>query len=257
MVAQQVPGQRAHARLVVTVDVRRGRGRVPGQRDDRKLPGQPVHLVRVEHPVVQDQPVALAGQRQRPAARVVLVDADRPDQQVEPAALGRRLDTAVDQVRVLQALGLVREQVLVHIRGRPWPAHDHAHDLLEPRAQRPRRPVRHEAELGHRRQHPLPRFLARVALPVEHPGHRGDGHPRRPGHVVDRRRRGRVRVRAAQLRVRTQAAQLGVRGQAAQLSVRAQTGGAQAGGGQVPPAVHRVLVSRHLVLLNPCGKRFP
>ena len=32
---------------------------------------------------------------------------------------------------------------------------------------------------------------------------------------------------------------------------------AQTAGGQVPPTVHRVLVSRHIVLLNPRGKRFP
>ncbi len=197
MVAQQVPGQRAHARPVVPVHVRGGRGGVPGQGDDRQLPGQTVHLVRLEHAVVQDQAVALAGQRQRPAARVVLGDADRPDQQVESAALSGHLDTPVDQVGVLQAIGHVREHVLVHIR-RPRPAHDHADDLLEPRAQRPCRPVRREPELGHGRQHSLPRVLPRVPLPVEHPGHRRDGHPGRPRHVIDRRcpRRVRVLVRA-------------------------------------------------------------
>ena len=119
------------------------------------------------------------------------VDAHRPDQQVEAAALRRRLDTAVDQVGVLQALRLGREQVLVQVHP-PRPAHDHADDFLEPRAQRPRRPVRREAELGHGRQHAVPGFLPRVALPVEHAGDRGDGHARGPGHVIDRRRSARA-----------------------------------------------------------------
>ena len=191
VVAEQVPGQGLHARLVVAVHVGGGGGGVPGQRDDRQLPRQPVHLVGLEHPVVQDEPVALAGQRQRPAAGVVLVDAHRPDQQVEAAALRRRLDTAVDQVGILQALRLGREQVLVQVHP-PRPAHDHADDFLEPRAQRPRRPVRREAELGHGRQHAVPGFLPRVALPVEHAGDRGDGHARGPGHVIDRRRSARA-----------------------------------------------------------------
>ena len=117
----------------------------------------------------------------------MLGDAHRPDQQVEAAALRRRLDTTVDQVGVLQALRLGREQVLVHVHP-PRPAHDHADNFLEPCAQRPRGPVRGEAEFGHGRQHAVPGFLARIALPVEHARDRGDRHARGPGHVVDRRR---------------------------------------------------------------------
>jgi len=61
----------------------------PGHRDHRDLAPQPFDLVRVEHPVVQDDPVALAGEGEGTAARVVLVETDRTHQDVEARAAGR------------------------------------------------------------------------------------------------------------------------------------------------------------------------
>ena len=62
VVADQVPGEVTHPGPVVAAHVGRCLRRHAGQRDNRDLPGQPGELGRVEQPVVQDQPVALAGQ---------------------------------------------------------------------------------------------------------------------------------------------------------------------------------------------------
>ena len=42
----------------------------------------------------------------------------------------------------------------------------------------------------HHRQHPLPGFGAHQVAAVEHPGHRGDGHPRPLGYIVNGQRQG-------------------------------------------------------------------
>ncbi len=87
-----------------------------GQRDDRYPPGKLVQLVRLEHPVVQDQPVALLGQRQQPPADVVVVDIDGAEQQVESLALGGELDAPVDHVGELEALVLLGESAVAGLR---------------------------------------------------------------------------------------------------------------------------------------------
>ena len=188
VVVQQVPGQVPHPGRVVTAHVGGRRRGHPGHRDHRDLAGQPPELVRFQHPVVQDDPVALAGQRQDAATGVVLVQVDRTDQDVETAALRGLRDTPVDHVGELQAVFLVGEQVL-GVPGRPGEPDDDPGDFLQPHAQRPRRAVRDEAQLGHGLQHAVPGLRPRVALPVEHSRHRCDRHPRRPGHVIDRRHR--------------------------------------------------------------------
>ena len=126
-------------------------GRQARQRDDRHLPGKPGELVRLEYPVVQDQAVALAGQREDPLARVMVADVHGPDQQVEPVPLRHHLDAAVDHVGELQALVLVGEEALAGLA--PGNAPDgNADDFLEPGAQRAGGAVRREAQLGHRLQ---------------------------------------------------------------------------------------------------------
>ena len=194
VVVQQVPGQVPHAGRVVTAHVGGRRRGHPGHRDHRDLAGQPFELVGFQHPVVQDDPVALAGQRQDAATRVVLVQVDRADQDVETAALRRLRDTPVDHVGELQAVFLVGEQVL-GVPGRPGEPDDDPGDFLQPHAQCPRRAVWDEAQLGHGLQHAVPGLRPRVAPPVEHPRHRCDRYPRRPGHVIDRRHRTRRQPR--------------------------------------------------------------
>ena len=124
-------------------------------------------------------PSLLRASAKMPPCVVVVVHVHRADQQVEVAVLGRHLDAPVDQVGELEALVLVGEEVARRARSR-GAADDHADDLLEPRAQRPRRPVRDEAELGDGLQHPFPGLRAGVAAAVEHPRDRRDGHARRP-----------------------------------------------------------------------------
>ena len=99
----------------------------------------------------------------------MIADVHRPDQQVEPAALGNHLNATVDHVGELQALVLVGEEALAGL-GPGNPPDDDADDLLEPGAQRAGRAVGRETQLGHRLHDPRPGFLARVALPVQHPG---------------------------------------------------------------------------------------
>ena len=88
-----------------------------GERDDRDLPGDLVDLCGLEHPVVQDQPVALARDRQDPAPRLVVGDVHRAQQQVEPAALRGPLHAPVEHVVELQGLGLVGERVVAEQPG--------------------------------------------------------------------------------------------------------------------------------------------
>ena len=162
-------------------------------------------------PVVQDQAVALARDREDPAARLVVGDVHRAQQQVEAAALRRPLDAPVEHVVELQGLGLVGERVIaeqpggVPRAGRPGgqhggrdrrarrqrPPHDHADDFLQPDRQRAGGAVRDVAELGGRPLDPVPDLGTRVAAAVEHARHRGDGDPGGPRHVIDR---GRVRL---------------------------------------------------------------
>ena len=186
MIDGQVPGELAHSGLVVAAHIGRRPGRDAGQRDNRDLPGQPVELGRVEQPVVQDKPVALARQREDSLARVMLADAHGPDQQVEAVPLSHDLDPAVDHVGELQALILVGEDpVAGEDQG---PPDGHPHDFLEPGAQRSRRAVRREAKLGDRLENSFPGFLARVALSVQHPGDGCDRDAGGPCYVIDRRR---------------------------------------------------------------------
>ncbi len=112
MVAQQVPGQRAHARLVVAVHVTVVGVADVGQRHDRHSPGELSSCVWSQHPVVQDQSVTLAGQGEQPRPDVVIIDVDRAEQQVEAPPLRRELDAAVDHVGELQALVLLGEAAL-------------------------------------------------------------------------------------------------------------------------------------------------
>ena len=184
----QVPGQLPHAALVVAAHVRGGRRGHAGQGHHRDLPGQPFQLIGVEHLVVQDQAVTLAGQREDPPGVIMIVHVHRADQQVVVAVLGGQLDTPVDQVRELEALFLVLEDVVAERLGGRRPPDHHPDDLLEPGAQRPRRPVRDEAQLGDGVQDAFAGLGHRVAAAVEHPGDRGDRHPGGAGHVVDGRR---------------------------------------------------------------------
>ncbi len=208
MVVEQVPGQGPHARHVVAAHVGRGGAGDARQGDDGDLPGDLVDLAGLEHAVVQDQPVALARDREDPAAGLVVGDVHRAQQQVEAAALRRPLDAPVEHVVELQRLGLVGERVVaeqpggVPRAGRPGgqhgrrdrrarrqrPPHDHADDFLQPDGQRAGGAVRDVAELGDRPLHPVPDLRARVTAAVEHARHRGDGDPGGPCHVVDRGR---------------------------------------------------------------------
>ena len=151
-------------------------------------------------PVVQDQAVALARDREDPAARVVVGDVHRAQQQVEAAALRRPLDAPVEHVVELQRLGLVGERVVAEQPGgvprAAAPAGstgggigepadsgrriDHADDFLQPDRQRAGGAVGYVAEFGDRPLHPVPDLGARVAAAVEHARHRGDGDARRP-----------------------------------------------------------------------------
>ena len=194
VIVDQVPGELGHPGSVVAAHVGCGLGGDSRHRDDRHVPGQLGEPARLEHAVVQDQPVALARHRHDPPVRVVLVDVDRADQQVVAAALRRDLDAAVDDVGELQALVLLGERAFARLAPGDS-AEDHADDLLEPGAERSGRAVRDEPELGDGLQHPVPGLLARVAVPVEHPGDRRDRHPGGAGHVVDRGRRLYVRLR--------------------------------------------------------------
>jgi hypothetical protein len=137
----------------------------------------------IEHPVVQDEPVALAGQREDPAG-VVVAQPDRADEQVEIPLLCGHLDAPVDQVGELQA-GLFVLEDAIGRHGDLGPADHHPDDLLEPADQRSGCPVRDEAKLGHGPLDPFPGVGQWVAVAVEHAGHRGNGHARGPRHVVD------------------------------------------------------------------------
>ena len=206
MVVEQVPGQGAHAGDVVAADVGRGGAGNACEGDDRDLPGDLVDLAGLEQPVVQDQAVALARDRQHPAARLVVGDVHRAQQQVEAAPLRRPLHAPVEHVVELQGLGLVGERVVAEQPGgvpraaRPRgqhrgrdrrargkrPPHDHADDFLQPHRQGPGGAVGDVAELGGRPLDPVPDLGARVAAAVQHARYRGDGDPGGPGHVVDR-----------------------------------------------------------------------
>ena len=189
VVGDQVPGQGAHRAVVVAAYVGGGLRRGTGQGHRRNLRRQAAQLARRQRPVVQDEPVALPGQRQDPAARIVPVHVHRPDQQVEAAVLGGDLDPAVDHVDELQAFRFLGERALARLGPGNPPEHD-PDDFLEPCAERPGRPVRDEAELIHRLEHPLPRLRARVPVAaVQHPGDRRDGYARCSRHVVDGGRR--------------------------------------------------------------------
>jgi hypothetical protein len=183
VVADQVPGQFGHAGAVVAAHVHRARCGHAGQGHHRHLVTEPVDLLGIQHPVVQDQPVALAGQPEDPAG-VGVAQPDRADQEVEVPLLGRDLDAPVDEVGELEAGLLVLEDA-VGRQGDLGPPDHHADDLLEPAAQRPGRAVGDEPQLGDR---PLDTFLGVgqwVAAAVEHAGHRGDGHAGDAGNVVD------------------------------------------------------------------------
>jgi len=183
VVADQVPGQFGHAGPVVPADVQRGRGGRARQGHHRHLAAEPFHLGQVQHPVVQDQPVALAGQAEDPAG-VLAVQPDRADQQVEVPPLGGHLDAPVDQVGELQAGLLVLEDAVRGHRDRGAPDH-HPDDLLEPGAQGAGRAIGNEPEFGDRPLDPFLGVRQRVAAAVEHAGHRGDGHARGARDVVD------------------------------------------------------------------------
>src|ERR1022692_866996 len=152
--------------------------------------GQPAGL---KYLVMQDQPVALAGHGHDPAAGVMIVLADRADQQVVATALCGNFDATVDHVRELQALVLVGEHALAGLH--PWPPEDHPDDLLQPGAQRAGGAIRYEPEVGDGLQHRVPGLLPRIAVAVQHPGYRGDRHARRTGHVIDGGWRAEVRLR--------------------------------------------------------------
>src|SRR5262249_23123945 len=107
VVVDQVAGQLAHAGDVVAADVRGREGLDPGQGDDRALPGQARQLVGPEYRVVQDRPVALAGEGEDAPAVVVVAGVHRAHQQVEVPPLGGHLDAPVDEIRKLEALLLV------------------------------------------------------------------------------------------------------------------------------------------------------
>ena len=132
---------------------------------------------------MQDEPVALAGQREDPAG-VAVAQPDRADEKVEVPLLRGHLDAPVDQVGELQARLFVFEDT-VGRHSDLGPADHHPDDLLEPGAQCPGRPVRDEAKLGRGPLDPFPGVGQWVAAAVEHAGHRGDGHARGPRHVVD------------------------------------------------------------------------
>ncbi len=183
MVADQVPGQLGHAGPVVAAHVHRARGRHARQGHHRHLMAEVADLTRIEHPVMQDEPVALAGQREDPPG-VVVAQPDRADQQVEIPLLGGHLDAPVDQVRELQARLFVLEDAIGR-HGDLGPADHHTDDLLEVAAQRPGRAVRDETQFGHGALNPFLGVGQRVTAAVEHAGHRGDGHARGPRHVVD------------------------------------------------------------------------
>ena len=183
VVADQVPGQFGHAGPVVAAHVHGARCRHARQGHHGHLVAEPADLLRIEDAVVQDEPVALAGQREDPAG-VVMAQPDRADKQVEVPLLCGHLDAPVDQVGELQARLFVFEDT-VGRHSDLGPADHHPDDLLEPGAQCPGRPVRDEAKLGRGPLDPFPGVGQWVAAAVEHAGHRGDGHARGPRHVVD------------------------------------------------------------------------
>ena len=116
------------------------------------LPRQPDQLLGLQHPVVQDQPVALAGQREDPPA-VPLVQVDRPDQQVVAV---RWATISMPRLIMSGNCRFSSSSANMLCRATARPPDDDADDLLEPDAQRPGRAVGHEAELGDGLQHPVP-----------------------------------------------------------------------------------------------------
>src|ERR1035441_2231711 len=110
VVTDQVASQVPHARRIVAVHVGGALRGTSGEGDDRDLPGEPLELTGIQHPVVQDQAVALTGQGEDPPAVVVVVHVDGADQQVVVAALGGNLDASVDEVGELQALLFVLDR---------------------------------------------------------------------------------------------------------------------------------------------------
>ena len=165
---------------VVAAHVRGGLGGYAGQRDDRDLPGQPVQLARLEHPVVQDQAVALAGQRQDPAAAPWSFTSTERISRLKPgswAATSMPRLIMSGNCRLSSSSG---EDALADL-GRRRPPDDHADDLLQPGAQRPGRAVRGEAELGDGLQDPLPGLLAAGCCGRSGPATPRRSTPRPPG----------------------------------------------------------------------------
>src|SRR5205814_5155690 len=182
VVFDQVPDQRAHARLVVAANVHRALLRASGQRDDGDRLGELADGGGGQHAVVEDHAVGLAGDGRNAGGDLLVGVTDRAHQHVEAAALRGDVDASVDDVDEEEAFVLALEVGLLS------PSEDDPHDFLQAVGERPGRTVGDEAKLLDRANHALAGVGARAALAVENPGHRGDGDAGLAGDVVDRQR---------------------------------------------------------------------